>query len=224
MIYSIVFSVFLASSAADPNDARILDKDEVAKTYTRAFKKSLKIQLSVYRVYEYSDKHGRHHLVLTEEKVKGEPSCAVRGYLLRFSKDAPKPTIVWKMKDMCDQFSEHEERGMWFWTRYFELKDYDGDGEIDPILVYGTDDKDGGGYGRLKILVYHHGQKTAVRHQNSLLDHFRKTHVDKALYRLPAPIRKRVVEIMDMIHDNEQSLFSGGWKEQFAQKSTVLEH
>ncbi|TMU50690.1 hypothetical protein FGG15_17980 [Flagellimonas algicola] len=104
----------------------------------------------------------------------------------------------WSLKDFILPGGNEvsEEYSISFWTKYFELKDYNGDGVVDPIMVYGTFGVNGTNDGRIKLLVYHNGIKRAIRHQNGTLDNERNTQVDEMYYLLPTGIQNRVHKIM----------------------------
>ena len=72
--------------------------------------------------------------------------------------------------------------------------------------------------GRIKILVYHHGKKRAIRHQNGVSDFERNTQVDEKYYELPVEIQHRVKNIMENITDNDHGIFPYGWQKAMANK------
>ena len=68
----------------------------------------------------------------------------------------------------------------------------DKDGYVDPVIVYGATPTDGDpDRAKVKILAYHKGEKTAIRHQDSPDDIGKETQIDASYYTLPQPIRQK---------------------------------
>ena len=201
----------------DPS-VKILANHEVDSIFTQSIRNELGVEFDVFRVYEYTDQAGKHFLILTEnsleevddpekfmpikDKISGVMVTELQG---RFRVDR-------RMFDFTlpDGNEVVDEDSIWFWTKYFTLFDVDGDGLIDPILVYGTGET-GINYvsnGRIKILVYHKGLKRAIRHQNGTLDWERKTRIDSMFYKLPESILEKVTTIMVEMEENRHAIFT----------------
>jgi hypothetical protein len=108
-------------------------------------------------------------------------------------------TKVWELNDFIIKPEEYviPEVTIWFWTRYFDFQDFDNDGLIEPILVYGTRSQTGFDEARVKIIIYYKGQKVAVRHQDSVEDGGRWTQFDKSYKDLPQKLRDSVKAKME---------------------------
>ena len=201
-----------------------LSTEEVSAIYTKEKRVNLDIDYPIFRVYEYSDKEGKHHLVLAEkinQKSAADPA-AIQGF--HFLIKDGKHTLVWKMQDAKLKENEvSEEFGMWFWTKYFDIKDIDGDGLVDPILIYGTKGNNGFDDGRIKILIYYKGKKIGIRHQNSTLDGERNTKVDGTFYQLDAKIQKHVHDIMVMISNKQHAIWPAGWEQAMKNGKTTFD-
>jgi hypothetical protein len=171
---------------------------------------------------EFNDKVGKHYLVLTEHKIecKERKECYDKLEAFCFLFENDEFNLEWSLKDfiLSEGNEVSEEYSISFWTKYFELDDYDKDGLIDPIMVYGTVGMNGNMDGRIKILIYQNGQKCGVRHQNGVLDHDRNTKVDADYYDLPIVIQDRVKEIMENITENNHGIFSYGWEKAMENK------
>lgn len=85
---------------------------------------------------------------------------------------------------------EDGESTIWFWTSDISFKDYDGDGLIEPVIVYGTWGINGYDDGRVKIIIFYKGKKVAIRHQSSVLDGGRSTEYDAAYESLPKKLKE----------------------------------
>lgn len=220
---AILLFTFLLSSFLFAQSKK-LSAEEVSAFYTSEKRAELGIEYPIFRVYEYSDKEGKHHIVLAEKvnQKGGKEPAAVQGFHFLIKGD--KATEVWSMKDekMKDN-GVSEEFGMWFWTKYFDIKDIDGDGLVDPILIYGTNGMNKYDDGRIKILVYYKGVKYGIRHQNGTLDNERNTKVDAGFYKLPAAIQKHVKSVMDQMVVKSHAIFPAGWEEAMKAKKTAFD-
>ena len=216
----LLFGTVTAVAQQPEISSRQLDEQEVEATYTDSLLSVFHIAFPIFRVYEYTDKGGTYHIVMTEKPQdthlphnanEGEVYYdSIKAYCLKQTDTKPKQ--IWWIRDFTIENQWSEEYSMSFWTKYFELDDYSGDGYVDPILVYGTLGTIGSHDGRIKILVYHHGKKYAIRHQNSPLDPQRNTKVDESYYTLPKGIQSRVREIMNQIMENDHGIFPYGWE------------
>ncbi|WP_179336138.1 M949_RS01915 family surface polysaccharide biosynthesis protein [Winogradskyella costae] len=193
-----------------------LTEQEIDSLFTDSLKISLEIDYSIYRVYKYDDKGGAHFLIMTKNEIECDngQECFDSIKAFCFNLKGDRFMQEWKLTDFILPKGNEvsEEYSINFWTKYFELNDYDSDGFIDPIMVYGTDGMNGTNDGRIKILVYHNGNKRAIRHQNGTLDYERNTKVDELYYELPIGIKKRVSQIMVNITENEHGIFPYDWQ------------
>lgn len=148
---------------------------------------------------------------MTKNKVDCEErkECfdSIKAYC--FQKKNKQYKLKWNLTDFIfpkgDEVSQ--EYLISFWTKYFKLNDYDNDGFVGPIIVYGTFGINGTGDGRIKIWVYHNGKKRAIRQQNGTLDFEINTQVDKSFYQLPQKIQDRFQVIMKSITKDDQGIF-----------------
>ena len=206
---------------------KILSNQEVDSVFTQSVKSELNLDYEIFRVYEYFDQAGKHFLVLTEnrllevdareqqmpmnDKISGVMVTEFQG---RFRVDRRMFDFTLPEGNEVD-----DEDSIFFMTKYVSLSDVDGDGLIDPILVYGTGTRgwnNGTGTsrgwnidnGRIRILVYHLGVKRAIRHQNGTLDWERITRVGDGFCKLPAPIIERARTIMGQMEENDHAIFT----------------
>src|SRR5688572_29031708 len=97
-------------------------------------------------------------------------------------------------KSMTTLLHNDNENSIWFWTKYIEFRDYDGDALADPIIAYGTSGINHTDDGRIIFIIYSKGRKIAIRHQNSDLDFGRETQVDRSFYDMPQSLQKTIKE------------------------------
>ena len=206
---------------------RILTKTETDTIFTQKIKTELRVDYPVFRTYYFNDMSGEHYLMLTEREYKKQNDEALNDTIKAFliKKEGDKLAVDWILRDfiLAENKTEMKENSIWFWTKYMDLNDYDSDGFIDPIIIYGTSGKNGTDDGRIKIIIYYKGQKYAVRHQNGSLDFDRNTQIDVKFYDLPTQIRDRVKEIMDKMTENSQAIFPYGYKEKMDAKKTYFD-
>ncbi|WP_157730196.1 M949_RS01915 family surface polysaccharide biosynthesis protein [Tenacibaculum jejuense] len=173
------------------------------KIFSSAKKKVLKIKYPIVRVYKYNDRTGENYLVLTERKdirnsIETKQNDSIQAFNFRLKNGLLKEE--WSLRDFIYKDKYIEESSIWFWTKYIEVKDYDGDGFMEPIIIYGTNEEDHGD-DRMKILVYHKDEKKAIRHQNSDLDDARTTQVDASVFKMPLLIRKKIKTLLEEIDE-----------------------
>ncbi|MBS1601326.1 MAG: hypothetical protein JST42_01570 [Bacteroidetes bacterium] len=195
--------------------SEILSRAETSAIINDAVRKQFGIDFTIIRAYKYIDRSGQYCCVLTEkldslvENDKGGYDSL--HYVIRainLKEDSGKLKKVWEINDHAirDQKFAGVEKSIWFWTRYIEFTDFDGDGLIEPIVVYGSGTEDNEG-GRIKFIIYYKGQKVAIRHQDSDLDEGRATQVDKAYYTLPPKLKASLTAKMEAMNKARQGIF-----------------
>jgi hypothetical protein len=163
---------------------------EIKAMLTDSAKREFKLSFPIAQVYKYTDKSGTYFCVLMESNdstglTEGKTdtfSRNIRAVDLRLVGNTL--TKVWELNDHIVKGDE-KEYTIWFWKSYCSFGDYDGDGLIDPFLVYGTWGDDGYENGRVKFIVYIKGKKYAMRHQSSDFDDLRSTEFDVGFDSIP---------------------------------------
>ena len=216
-----ICSIFICTMGIAQEDKNYretpLPEMEIKKHFAAEVLQQIGAEFPIFKVYPFEDKSGKQYLILTEKVIKGniqdEKSSkkSIKAFNVSFEEDKTVK-IRWTITDYINE----NESSIWFWTRYLRLKDLDNDGFVDPIVVYGTKSIYGEHFeeGRVKIIIYHLGQKIVIRHQNSEMDDARHTQVDKSFYALPLSIKKKVYDIIDLLEDNGHSLFNSELKDQ----------
>lgn len=173
----------------------------VKAIFNDSIKKTFNINFPIFRVYRYSDKSGEYYCVLTEsdDSVSVEDTISHALKAIDLKADQGVLTKVWEINDFIVK-NENEETTIRFWTRFSEFKDYDGDGLIEPFIIYGMRTSDGSyDNGRIKFIIYYKGHKFAMRHQGSTFDSGRETVFDASYDSLPKAVRdaidKKMAEI-----------------------------
>ncbi|QCX37905.1 hypothetical protein FF125_05450 [Aureibaculum algae] len=200
-----------------------LSKQEIDSIFTKNIRKQLKIDNSIYRIYQYNDKIGKHFVIMTQNKIdcqqRKECFDSIKVFCYLFKNKTYN--IEWKLNDFIVPNSY--EYSISHWTKYFSLNDYDKDGITDPIIIYGTFGMNDTGDGRIKIVIYYKGNKRAIRHQNGILDDERHTQVDKEFYELPIEIQTNVKTLMKNINKNGHGIFPYGWEKAMKSKELKID-
>jgi hypothetical protein len=194
--------------------ARMLSKHETDSIFTG-------LEYPVFRGWEYKDRAGLHYLLLMEKYSQVKPKDTITTNISavcmsRYTagptpagpgtiKEQQVPTLRWRMRDALDD----DERSIWFFTRYISPRDIDGDGYVDPLIIYGTSPKEeGSDHRRLKMLLYYRYSKVAIRAVTGTLDLERSTQYDPAFYRLPASIQSYMKQLLQQISKDQDFILA----------------
>lgn len=194
-----------------------LSRQAIDQLFTDSLNEKLGISYPIYKAFKCNDKSGQFYIVLTESNDSITPENDTLNYKIKafnFRNDKTGFTKTWEINDFITRQScgDGMENSIWFWTRYSTFTDIDSDMLIDPVIVYGTSGINYTGDGRIKILIYHKGQKFAIRHQNGVLDFERNTKVDKGFYALPLKIQEHIKQMMKKMEDHGNAIFPYGWQ------------
>lgn len=225
-ILFIFLCVFLttSTSAQSKTGFEIIAKTKVDQLFPDSTLAALNIRFPIYRVYKYFDKSGTYYCVLTENRKEitseGDTiKTAIRAINLKKLESGYEK--IWEINDKIDS-EMHGEKSVWFWTKYVAFTDFDKDGLIEPIIIYGTAGNNNYDDGRIKFIIYHKGKKVAIRHQNGVLDDERDTQVDKSFYSLPIAMQNLVQQKMKLMMDNNHAIFPHGWEKAMKAKKTFF--
>ena len=190
-----------------------MTRKQIETIFTDSIKKEFKINYPIFKVYKYSDKSGDFLCILTESNDsifnnKDTFNQSIKAINMKIDKNNFIKT--WELNDNTIK-NEKEENCIWFWTSYFEFKDFDNDGLIEPIIVYGTSAMNGFDDGRIKLITFYKGQKIAIRHQNGVLDNERQTQIDKAFYSLPQKLKDNIKSKMTLMEKQNKAIFTATW-------------
>lgn len=200
---------------------KAFSQQKTDQIFTKEKKKELGINFNIWKVYNYKDKTGEYYLVLTEDKYK-EPvdgnnfNRAVKAFNFKIDNEH------WIKTFETNDFKESYEVSIWFWSRYIYVEDFNQDGIIDPMIIYGTSGLNLYDDGRIKILLYYKGKKIGIRIQNGVLDDERNFSVDANFYILPKKIQEKIIEQMYLMVENDHSILPYGWQKKMAKKMTFI--
>lgn len=182
--------------------------------------KYLKIRLPVYKCYFFKDNTGEYYLYLTERGDKAykteKLSSSIEAHLFKKSQDGSLK-LQWVIRD----FSNKDEAGVYFKTKLCEFVDIDGDGIVEPIVVYrylnksdeDSSDFDGDSFsGKIKIIMYYKGSKVAIRAKTSIYDGERATTASATFFTLPPKVRSYLVSKMENMYNNKDFGFDNSYK------------
>jgi hypothetical protein len=196
------------SKSECPADAPYLDAEALKKAG---------FELTVFKRYCYADKSGSYALLLGEKQDRPFPkeplSSAIQAVLYKVERDNAL-TRQWSIRD----FAGPDDGGINFRSKLAELTDIDGDGLVDPIVVYrffaraddgsiSTDDFSGG----IKLITFHQGRKATIHAITGDLDGDRKTTANSNYFDLPKPIRQHLVQKMAAMYKARQFGFDNSY-------------
>ena len=204
--------------------SEILTSKQVSELFPDTIRKKLDITFPIFRVYKNADKSGLYYCLLTESRDevtadKDTFNHKIKAINVKF--DIGSFTKVWEINDNIIK-NGNDEISIWFWSKYIDFKDYDGDGVADPVIIYGTSGPNGYDDGRIKFIIYYKGKKIAIRHQNGVLDYERETQVDKAFYELPLSFQADIKQKMELMMKNNQAIFPAGWQTAMKNKKVTF--
>ena len=178
-------------------------------------KSSIADGFTVFQTMCYADASGSYVLYLLVDKGKAalerQLPRAVQVQLFKLIDGAPRPQAVARDASAAD------ETGVVFLPELIEVGDIDGDGLIDPVIVYrfyaSDGDRDGNDdfSGRIKIITFYKGQKVAIRAVTGTLDDSRSTTASSNFFKLPKKAQGHLVEKMKRMYDNRQFGFDNSF-------------
>lgn len=181
------------------NDGFLLHRDTL---------KIAKVTLPVFAHFCYRDDSGDHVVYLTESgdrRYDGKTLSSKIGAHLFTIHAGPTLTAKGTVSDSAPI----EMAGVQWWTKLTELNDIDGDGLVDPILVYRFYASDEGKIvddafeGRLKIIAFHRDTKAAIRAITGDLDLQRSTTASAPYFKLPPALQMHLVRKMSRMYDED---------------------
>ncbi len=203
------FNLTLLKAQPSSSTNELLTAKQTETIFTNLLKQELKIDYPIFKVYKYTDKSGDFFCVLTEsnDSIGNDKDTFNQSIKAINLKIVNKHFIkVWEIKDNIIK-NDKEENSIWFWTNYFDFKDFDKDGLIEPIIVYGTSAMNGFDDGRIKIITFYKGHKIVIRHQNGVLDSERQTQIEKAFYLLPQKLKDNIKSKMTLMEKQNKAIF-----------------
>jgi hypothetical protein len=195
-----------------PPIVKVLSTSEIKAALNDSVKIKFKLSFPISQVYKYTDKSGTYFCVLMESNdsiglTEGKTDTFSRNIkAVDLKLDGNNLAKVWELNDHIIK-NDEKEYTIWFWKSYFSFEDYDGDGLIDPFLVYGTWGDDGYENGRIKFIIYFKGKKFAMRHQSSTFDEVRSTEFEAGYDALPKKLRDEMDAKIARIQKEKRGYF-----------------
>ena len=164
----------------------------------------------IYKAFEYSDKGGVYDLIFTENKksISKKDTLNTKIQTICVMNDHGGFIEKWRINDLLED-TIPKETTIWFWTKYCSTKDLDGDGYIDPVIVYGTRTE----YDeirRVKIIIVYENKKYVIRAVESDLDYGRSFKKDPIWNSLPQKIKTYVDQLVAKIRKEQGLLLKDG--------------
>ena len=208
------------------SNVEILSPAVTSTIFTDNIVKQFNLQYPIRRVYSYHDQSGDYYLALCEsiDEITKDDTLHHRIKAINLKKDENGLAKTWELNDFTNSNNTEngQESSIWFWTKFCEMKDLDGDGIIDPLVVYGSNDMNGYDDGRIKIILNYKGQKIAVRHQNSTLDEGRHIQIDAAFYTLPQSIQQHIRKLMQTLDEKGFALYPHEYEQAMNRKKLLI--
>lgn len=164
----------------------------------------------IYKAIEYQDKGGVYDLVFTENQknISKKDTLNTKIQAICVMNDHGGFLEKWRINDLLEDYIP-KETTIWFWTKYCTLKDLDGDGYIEPIIVYGSKTK----YGevrRVKIITVYKNKKYVIRAVECDLDDCRSFTKDAAWNTLPQKVKTYVDQLVTKLRKEQNLLLKDG--------------
>lgn len=223
-----------SATSSTPNEQKaIVATSEVKEIFTDSIVASLGITIPIRVVYRSSDTLGIVYTILAESidsVAEGQDTIhrTIQAVSCRF--DAHTVRRLWSIRDHTRTYAVYDahkhlhyerENSIWFWTKYCELIDVDGDGFLDPIIIYGANTCTFNGIddARVNISLIHNGKRYTVYHQNSTMDSERHSRVDQQFYRLSPALRRAIISVMKRMEHDRTCIFPDGWERAFRRRA-----
>lgn len=164
----------------------------------------------IYRAFEYKDKDGVTNLVLTENQknISKKDTLNTKIQAICVMNDHGGFLEKWRINDLLEDYNP-KETTIWFWTKYCSTKDLDGDGYIDPVIVYGSKTE----YDeirRVKIITVYNNKKYVIRAVECDLDHCRSFKKDQNWNTLPQKIKTHIDQLVVRLRKEQNLLLKDG--------------
>ncbi|SEL85977.1 hypothetical protein SAMN04487910_3510 [Aquimarina amphilecti] len=213
-----------ASIPIDTALVRKISKKEMNAVFSNRRQIQLGISYPLYQAYNYKDESGEYYLLLTDHKKaitekKDTLYDNIYGVNLRVEKNQFK-----KRSTIKGEIDQDWETSIGFWNQYSKLEDFDGDGVIDPIIVYGTITPSKYEDGRVRIIAYNKKSRVTIKHQNSEIPDGRITKINKKFYNFPPQIQEAVKIIMKSMTKNGHAFFADDWEKKMGNNAIRLEN
>ena len=200
-----LFLLYSAFGFSQKAESYILDKEQIAQRELNNLS-----DFPIYKAYEYQDKSGTYELVLCEnhKNISKKDTLNTKIQAICGMNDHGGFLEKWRINDLLEDYVP-KETNIWFWTKYCSTKDLDGDGYVEPVIVYGTRTE----YDeirRVKIITVYKNKKYAIRAVECDLDICRSFKKDANWNALPQKIKTYVDNLVVKIRKEQDLLLKDG--------------
>jgi hypothetical protein len=164
----------------------------------------------IYKAFEYSDKGGVYELLFCENQktISKKDTLNTKIQAISTMNNHGGFLEKWRINDLLET-TEPKETNIWFWTKYCTTKDLDGDGYIEPIIVYGTRNENDE-IRRVKIITVYKHIKYPIRAVECDLDLCRSFTKDQNWNTLPQKIKTYVDQLVSKLRKEQGLLLKDG--------------
>ncbi|KIQ24282.1 hypothetical protein RT99_02635 [Flavobacterium sp. MEB061] len=200
---SFLFLLYSIFGFSQKTESSILDKEQIKQRELENLS-----DFPIYRAYEYQDKGGVFELVLCENQTNKKDTLNTKIQAICGMNDHGGFLEKWRINDLLEDY-EPKETNIWFWTKYCSIKDIDGDGYIEPVIVYGTRNENDE-IRRVKIITVYKNKKYVVRAVECDLDICRSFKKDSNWNSLPQKIKLYVDQLVVKLRKEQDLLLKDG--------------
>lgn len=203
--FFLLFSFYSALIFSQKTESRKLNKQEIAQKQIENT-----TEFPIYKAYELKDKNGISNIFLCENQkvISKEDTLNTKIQANFITIENGQSRIKWTINDLLEDYIP-KETTIWFWTKYCSFKDLDGDGYIDPIIVYGTRTE----YDevrRVKIITVYKDKKYVIRAVECDLDDCRSFKKDSNWNSLPQKIKMYTDQLVIKLRKEQNLLLKDG--------------
>ncbi|SFC85315.1 M949_RS01915 family surface polysaccharide biosynthesis protein [Flavobacterium phragmitis] len=201
----LLFSLYSTFVFSQKTESRKLTKTEI---HERELENTT--DFPIYRAIEFQDKGGVFELVLGEnqKKISEKDTLNTKIQAICVVNDHGGFLEKWRINDLLEDY-DPKETNIWFWTKYCTTTDLDGDGYIDPVIVYGSKTE----YGeirRVKIITVYKNKKYVIRAVECDLDYCRSFKKDQNWNTLPQKIKTSIDQLVVKLRKEQNLLLKDG--------------
>ena len=166
-----------------------------------------KIAMPLSNAFEFKDKGGSYNLFLFEDgkMISKNISLNTKIFAVCYLEDHGGFLEQWTINDFIES---PKEKNIWFLKDYCQFTDIDGDGFIEPVIVYGTSSQNNK-YERIKIITIFKNKKYVIRAQECVLDNCRTFNKD-ALKKFPKVIQTHLESLLQKMRVEKDLILSNG--------------
>ena len=184
-------------------ESSILNKEEIKQRELENLS-----DFPIYKAYEFQDKGGVFELVLCENQTNKKDTLNTKIQAICGMNDHGGFLEKWRINDLLEDYIP-KETNIWFWTKYCSTKDIDGDGYIEPVIVYGTRIENDE-IRRVKIITVYKNKKYVIRAVECDLDICRSFEKDKNWNLMPQKVKTYINSLVEKLRKDQGLLLKNG--------------